>query len=78
MNSFCYQPDSSNKPKIYKTAVVPTTLHRIAHRCTEAKDQNHHKSFIFKILQHRQQDMVAVRSRVRKYKLRCSKNKLSQ
>ena len=68
MNSFCYQPSTSNKHPRYKDAVVPNTLHRIEHRCTEDKDKSHHKNFIYKILQHRSQEMHRVKQCFRRFK----------
>ena len=67
MNSFCYQPLTSNKYPTYKDMVVPISLHRIDHRCTDSKDKAHHKTFIYKILESRSQDMDRVRRGFTKY-----------
>ena len=70
MNSFCYQPIWSNKPPLYKAAVVPITVHRIYKRCTLAADRDHHFIFILRILQHRSQDMKLVYDNIAKYRNR--------
>ena len=77
MNSFCYQPRWSNKPPLYKAAVVPITMHRIYKRCSLSSDRDHHRVFILRILQHRSQDMKLVAQSMAKYnkRLRTTRNR---
>ena len=66
-SSFTYVPSSSNKDEAYKHTVVPISLHRIAKRCSNQEEKDHHKSFMMRILQNRHQDMGAVHERALKY-----------
>ena len=68
MNTFAYQPISSNKHPKYKDTIVSTTMHRIDRRCSAPRDKQHHARFIYRILQHRDQDMNRVRACMLKYK----------
>ena len=68
MNSFCYQPSSSNKYRKYKTSVVPITLHRISRRCTDGRDRRSHEKFMFNILKSRGLDMNGVQQRIYQYR----------
>ena len=68
MNSFCYQPHTSNKHPAYKTSVVPITLHRISRRCTDTRDQHSHEKFMFNILKSRGLDMKGVQQRITQYR----------
>lgn len=74
LNSFCYQPQTSNKYPPYMDAVVPITMHRIQRRCTSPRDRRHHLSFILKILAHRGQDMNRVKKRVLQFKQKLKPN----
>ena len=66
-NNFCYVPQPSNIHEKYKACAVPVNLHRIDKRCTDDKDRNHHRTFLHKILTHRDQDMGLVIKKTKQY-----------
>ena len=66
-SSFCYTPEFSNIHPKYKAAVIPISLFRIHTRCSRTDDINHHLSFMYQMVKHRDQDPEVVSKKIRRY-----------
>ena len=74
-NTYHYVSEQDNKCPRYKGAVVPITMTQIMRRCTNYDEEQHHRSFIFKILNSRGQCPIRIEQKKKSFIKRLTNGK---